>query len=198
MGETAEITFEWVGDTLRHVGSAVHAWLARIAREGLEHWSAAAVEARAPVIRSMLANLGVAPRELNQACNTVMEALIRCINDTRGRWLLQPHQQSASELAITGVVGGQICEAIIDRTFIDESGIRWIVDYKTGSHKGGSVDQFLASEKLRYQEQLDRYARLFAQQEDRPVRLALYFPLVTPGWVEWDPPALIRRQAALF
>jgi hypothetical protein len=75
--------------------------------------------------------------------------------------------------------------------------VRWIVDFKTSSHEGGDLETFLENEKLRYREQLERYARLMIQVEDRPIRLGLYFPLMT-GWREWAAPTVKRRQAGLF
>ena len=41
--------------------------------------------------------------------------------------------------------------------------MRWIVDYKTGTHEGGDLDAFL---------------------DNREIRLGLYFPLLK-GWREW-------------
>jgi hypothetical protein len=74
----------------------------------------------------------------------------------------------------------------MDRTFIDADGVRWIVDYKTSAHEGGGVEAFLDREQERYRDQLERYARLMALREDRPIRLGLYFPLLA-GWREWAP-----------
>jgi ATP-dependent helicase/nuclease subunit A len=73
---------------------------------------------------------------------------------------------------------------IVDRTFVDAEGVRWIVDYKTGTHEGSDVEGFLNSEQERYRAQLEGYARLLG--DDRPVRVALYFPLLG-GWREWVP-----------
>jgi len=82
---------------------------------------------------------------------------------------------------------------VIDRTFVDEQGVRWIIDYKTSTHEGGDVDAFLDNEQLRYRGQLERYARLLqaggAPQGDlmsseQSIRLGLYFPLLG-GWREW-------------
>lgn len=186
-----EISYEWVGDTLRHAGTAVHAYLARIAKDPTMHWTDTG-------IRAMLRNLGVSPAELDAAERLVSHALNRTINDARGRWLLKPHAEAESELAIGGVSDGQVYEAVIDRTFIDENGVRWVIDYKTSAHSGGSVGQFPENEKRRYQEQLERYARLLAQNETRPIRLGLYFPLVEPSWIEWEAPIVRPRQASLF
>jgi ATP-dependent helicase/nuclease subunit A len=86
---------------------------------------------------------------------------------------------------------------VIDRTFIDESGVRWIIDYKTSEPAGEDVVNFLEAEKERYGEQLERYARLMALRDDRPIRLGLYFPLISE-WREWGAAVVLRKQALLF
>ena len=74
---------------------------------------------------------------------------------------------------------------VIDRTFVDAAGTRWIIDYKTGVHAGGEVDAFLDQEQQRYFPQLTRYANILQTMENRPIRLGLYFPLLG-GWREWE------------
>jgi hypothetical protein len=69
---------------------------------------------------------------------------------------------------------------------VDQQGVRWIVDYKTGMHEGADLEAFLDSEQARYREQLERYAALMAQLGGEPIRVALYFPLLQ-GWREWQP-----------
>ena len=75
---------------------------------------------------------------------------------------------------------------VIDRTFVDTDGVRWIVDYKTASHEGAGESAFLDNELERYRARLERYARYFRATESRPIRLGLYFPLMG-GWREWQP-----------
>ncbi len=82
------------------------------------------------------------------------------------------------------MIDGQVRRLVIDRTFIDESGTRWIIDYKTGIHQGGDVRGFLDEEAERYRAQLSAYAAAFRALEDRPVRTALFYPLVPGGWRE--------------
>jgi len=67
---------------------------------------------------------------------------------------------------------------------VDEHGTRWIIDYKTGGHTGGGVDEFLDREQERYRPQLEGYANIISKMEERPIRLGLYFPLLG-GWREW-------------
>jgi hypothetical protein len=136
----------------------------------------------------MLAGLGIPAPELPAALSRVEEALGRVLEDPRGRWLLDPgHEAARSELALCGVDGGAIVNVIIDRSFVDDDGVRWIVDYKSGRHEGGDPQAFLDREQERYREQLERYARLMSAMDPRPIRLALYFPALG-GWREWSPP----------
>ena len=68
----------------------------------------------------------------------------------------------------------------------DAQGIRWIIDYKTGSHEGSDVNAFLDNEQNRYRGQLERYAALMQQwDKTHTIRLGLYFPLIG-GWREWS------------
>jgi ATP-dependent helicase/nuclease subunit A len=192
-----DAAFEWASDRSRFIGDALHGFLQRIAREGLDGWDENAVHSRRGAYRAVLANLGVPPGDLKWAVDRVEAGLARTLRDPRGRWCLEDHPDAASELPIAGWIGGKLCEAVIDRTFIDESGVRWIIDYKTSEPAGEDVVNFLEAEKERYGEQLERYARLMALRDDRPIRLGLYFPLISE-WREWGAAVVLRKQALLF
>ena len=100
-------------------------------------------------------------------------AIERALAQERGRWLLDAsHRDSATELELTGRVGAELVRMVIDRTFVDADGVRWIVDYKTVR----LPESELAQRAGHYRSQLERYARLFAGQPE-PLRLAVYFPL---------------------
>ncbi len=73
--------------------------------------------------------------------------------------------------------------------------MRWIVDYKTGTHGGGDLEQFLDREQERYRKQLEQYAALMPALDNRdfsslPFKgrtregMEFYFPLLK-GWREW-------------
>ena len=180
-----EITFEWVGDTLRHAGTVLHGCVQQIAREGLDHWTPNRIRASRARLRNLLANAGVTPQECDAAVSRVTTALINCVEDPRARWILSPHAEHSCEYAITGWLDGRFVTGKIDRTFVDSDGVRWIIDYKTSAHEGARLAAFLENEKLRYRDQLDRYARLLALTENRPIRVGLYFPLLRE-WIEWQ------------
>jgi ATP-dependent helicase/nuclease subunit A len=191
------VAFDWVNHRSRSVGAALHGFLQRIAREGLDAWDEATVRSRKSAYRAVLANLGVPPGELAWAVERVESGLLQTLRDPRGRWVLDRHTDAASELAIAGLMDGKLSEVVIDRTFIDEDGVRWIIDYKTSAHEGAGLENFLEQERERYREQLERYARLMFQRDDRPIRLGLYFPLLGE-WLEWAAPVVLRKQALLF
>ncbi len=191
------VAFDWVNNRSRYAGAALHGFLQRIAQEGLDAWDETAVRSRKSAYRAVLANLGVPPDELAWATERVESGLLRTLRDPRGRWVLDRHADAASELAIAGLLDGKLSEVVIDRTFIDEDGVRWIIDYKTSAHEGAGLENFLEQEKERYREQLERYARLMIQRDDRPIRLGLYFPLLGE-WLEWAAPVVLRKQALLF
>jgi ATP-dependent exoDNAse (exonuclease V) beta subunit len=195
-----QISYEWVGNTLRYVGTVLHAFLERIAREGVAQWEGVPLSRYRSAFRAALSNEGVPEEEMDSAIARVEKAISQCLADSRGRWIFDAHSEAQNELAISGVAGGQVVEARIDRTFVDERGVRWIIDYKSTSHRGGGTEAFLEEQLQRHTAQLNRYAAIFALREERPIKLGLYFPLLNE-WREWDAPRPERRaavQASLF
>ena len=183
-----EIEFSWVGETARHVGSVVHRWLQRIAGDGIGGWDVARIRALRTTFSDELVASGLSADAVGAASGRVADTLERTLADARGRWLLGPHEDAQSELRLTGATEDGVVNIVMDRTFVDEQAVRWIVDYKTGTHEGGDVEAFLDRECERYQPQLERYAALMKARDNRPVRLGLYFPMLN-GWREWSPKA---------
>jgi ATP-dependent exoDNAse (exonuclease V) beta subunit len=170
-------TFEWVGDNLRHAGTAVHAILQRMSRTS-------GYRATAGAIRTALAQLGVPAADREMTARRVERAVERTLGSERGRWILDPaHADARSEMAIAAAVDGKIVRGTIDRTFVDQTGTRWVIDFKTSWHEGGGLSGFLDEEQRRYRPQLERYGRFFTARGER-VRLGLYFPLLDE-WREW-------------
>ncbi|MBF0357412.1 MAG: UvrD-helicase domain-containing protein [Magnetococcales bacterium] len=179
------VLFDWAGDTARLLGLVVHRYLSKIADDGVISWSAERVERQHSAISAHLLNLSIPKKHLAETVGRVKLALTRSIKDKRGRWILDAnHLDSRSELSMSGFFAGRRIRAIIDRSFIDSNGTRWIIDFKTSFHAGGGLDGFLDNESIRYQDQLNRYGLVFSKLEDRPIRLGLYFPLLS-GWREW-------------
>jgi ATP-dependent exoDNAse (exonuclease V) beta subunit len=181
-----DVEYSWAGETARHIGNIVHRWLRHIAEESLENWNVTRIEALRDTVRHQLAACGMDrnSRETDMAVGRVIAALSHAVSDTRGRWLLGPQQDASNELRMTTVTKGQPQDLVIDRTFCDADGQRWVVDYKTSSHEGADLEGFFSREKDRYRAQLDRYAELMRRVDNKPVRRGLYFPLLK-GWQEW-------------
>jgi len=175
--------FDWVRERARRLGVVVHRMLAQVAADGLALWDEARLAERARAIEAALVDEGALPQEASREARDVTATLAATLADPRGRWLFDPaHRDARSEWALTGVDGGEVVHVVLDRSFVAE-GVRWIVDFKTGSHEGGDPEAFLDAEVERYRAQLERYGRV-VRELDRahPVALALYHPRVPGGW----------------
>jgi ATP-dependent exoDNAse (exonuclease V) beta subunit len=179
--------FDWAGETARRVGTLVHAELQimDVAAAGEQ-----SIRARDAHFRRWLALHGVPAERLPEAAARVVEALVAVQRDPRGRWILAQGREDSREQALSGLVrgdgasAGEVTRVVIDRSFIDDAGVRWVIDYKTSQHQGGGVEEFLDREVERYRPQLQRYAMLVKRLGPEPVRLGLYFPLMR-AWREW-------------
>ncbi|HEX9180531.1 MAG TPA: 3'-5' exonuclease, partial [Burkholderiales bacterium] len=180
-----EPEFYWAEEAARQVGIVVHRWLRKLGEDALAGWDRARVEDLRPLIRADLAAGGVPEADLEPAANRALGALLQVIGDERGQWLLGPRADGRCEWRVAGLLDGDLVDVALDRTFVDDDGVRWIVDYKTSSHEGGDLEDFLDRERERYAPQLSKYARLLRAMDDRPVRCALYFPLLG-AWREMD------------
>jgi ATP-dependent helicase/nuclease subunit A len=181
-----EIEFSWAGEIARHIGTVVHRWLQRIAEDEMKGWDAARIQGLHFVLKQALVANGMCGSkvEIENATQRVIASLTHSLSDSRGQWLLGPHQEAQNELRMTATINGERLNVVIDRTFCDLDGKRWIVDYKTSGHEGGGVEAFLDREQARYRSQLERYALLMRMIDSRELRLGLFFPLLK-GWRAW-------------
>ncbi|HEY2677250.1 MAG TPA: UvrD-helicase domain-containing protein [Steroidobacteraceae bacterium] len=174
--------FDWAGETARRVGSLVHAELQTMIVESTDEPS---IRARRDHFMRWLSLHGVPSDRLDQAVMRVTDALLGVHGDPRGRWILKAgYRDDMREHALSGQYQDQVLRAVFDRSFIDDAGIRWVIDYKTSQHLGSGIEQFLDREVERYRPQLQRYGRLASRLGPEPVRLGLYFPLMC-AWREW-------------
>ncbi|MFV1983607.1 MAG: UvrD-helicase domain-containing protein [Thiohalomonadales bacterium] len=182
--ETSDIDleFDWASDTAKHVGSVVHRIFEQLSSNSNLTTDVSKITNSSKI---MLKRLGVVEQHLESAIEKVKTAVKNILADKRGQWMLSnKHQDAKSEYKITGVINDEIRHMIIDRTFIDENNVRWVIDYKTGSHQGGDLDVFLDREQERYFSQLQSYARVMQLMDNREVKMALYFPMMQQ-WREW-------------
>ncbi len=211
------IEFSWAGETARHVGIVAHAWLQRMAQDALQGWDAARLAGLQASFQRELLACGVARAECVDAAQRVQQVLQAALEDARGRWVLGAKPWARNEWRIRyrpapaapAIAALQPAAAtfIMDRVFLDDDGVLWIVDYKTSTHDGADLESFLDREQQRYRDQLERYARILRQlrlplpaslsapfsgkqgavgadTSQRELRLGLYFPQLR-GWRSW-------------
>ncbi len=169
--------FDWAGAIATAVGEVVHFELHRIARLGLPR---EALAERPDAWNRLLREAGVDQAHLPEALARTQEAIAGLLRSDLAGQLLDPRtRDTASELAVTARIAGVVQSLRIDRTFVDEAGVRWIVDWKTSRHEGGDREAFLDQELERYRGQLERYAQAMrALEPGRPMKTGLYFPLL--------------------
>jgi ATP-dependent helicase/nuclease subunit A len=179
----------------RAFGNAVHEFLETIARRfelgatpeeilnEITKWE--------PRIAAVLRGNGLAAHRAKQLASRVRTALENTLRDPQGLWILAPHKDASSEFALTSWTEAR-SNVRLDRNFragatplAEGDDHLWIVDYKTTTHRGGSIAEFLASEREKYSAQLQTYAQTI-HGESRKIRLALYYPLL-PQLIWWAP-----------
>ena len=177
--------FDWANAIAAAIGTVAHRLLAQVAIEGAETWTDARLAQQRGRIEAELGSEGVERDLRGRAAERVTAVVGRTLADPRGRWLFDAaHTEARSEWALAGLDEGRIVHVVIDRTFVS-NGHRYIVDFKTGEHLGGDPAAFLREEYARYRPQLARYARIVGALDPRPIRVALYHPLVEDGWQEY-------------
>ena len=179
------LRFDWAGMNVRISGTVIHKWLRIICETGVENWDLSRVHRVSGKIRSDLVRLGMEQNGIDNAETMVVSALSATLADHTGRWLLSPHHEGKCEYPLSGLVDNEMLYIVIDRTFIDEDAITWIVDYKSGIHGGGGLEDFMEQERLRYEKQTALYATLMKKKNPgHRIRRALYFPMFS-GWCTW-------------
>ena len=144
-------------------------------------------ESAEPFAKNQLKSLGVDNNDLVFAVKSVMKALETSLFSERGSWIFSvDHMLADSELVLScEMADGALQTAVLDRTFVDRTGVRWIIDYKTGAHSGGGLSEYLDSEEQRYKSKLNHYANIMHNIKPGPIKLGLYFPLLD-AWRQWD------------
>ena len=176
--------YQWAGQSAIHVGTVVHTWLQHISDQGLMGWTANRIQELKPRFNQELELMGVDIEDLDRSTARVVHALLGVLEDPRGRWILGDHLEESSEFSVTYLGAGGLRHLRVDRTFVDE-GTRWIIDFKASYHEGGSLEKFLDAEVARYRPQLNRYAGVLSKFDNRPIRMALYFPIFK-AFRDWE------------
>lgn len=186
-GKTNVLQLMQANTSTRLAGTVVHQYLCRIAHEGLARWSKDRISKSRPAFERILEELGLSDAKAREdAAKRVEQALLFSVTDETGRWILsEEHEHARSEFRLSGFLDERLVNGILDRTFVDKDGVRWVVDFKTSWHEGSDTEQFLQRKVEEYRSQLDQYASLLATLDGTApehVRRMLYFPLMEQSY----------------
>ncbi len=168
----------------RAFGTVVHALMEDLSRtpdtHEVESWRARAL--------ALLRATGLPRVQAESTSRDVVRALEAVLRDPVGRWVVGARAGARNEVAwstweesaVRTLRGDRIFRAGAEPLSLEETHL-WIVDYKTAQHGAAGLDEFLAREKEKYAAQLESYAKVLRKLpgNDLPLRLALYFPLLS-------------------
>ncbi len=167
--------------TARLVGTITHGIFQQISLLGLDWWSSQP-DSQAIYIDREIKRAGIAITERALVREQIAKLVSDALLNEHGRWILSSHRHAKSEYQLTMVINGVVEHIVIDRTFVDEAGTRWIVDYKTADFSGEDIEAFLLKQKEKYRPQMQKYLTAMSLLETREVQAGLYFPAVQ-RWV---------------
>lgn len=179
---------------VRAFGNVVHRFLqllsVRLERNNDPDALLAELPTWEPRLVASLRGEGLALSPARREAVRALSALQNSLTDAVGRWILSPHVGAANERSV--VTSGSVLRA--DRSFwagerpaIPGETCLWIVDFKTTEQGSRSLPLFEQEEFEKYRLQLQRYAEVSRalSGEDHPVRLGLYYPLVSL-FLQWE------------
>ena len=157
------------------IGTLIHQALEQLVKTPESFTNPAAREHRQNFWRMRLQPLIAEPGDLDEAIDFIETTLTTCQQSSESAWLFDRKlQDSQAELAISKLVSGHLYQFVLDRTFIDHEGVRWIVDYKTAVPDSSlTIEEFVDQQCQLHAGQLATYRQLFEEMESRPVRTAL-------------------------
>jgi len=186
-GAEEQLEFSWAGETARITGIVIHQILQGVDAVGWEAWrrTVAGGGAQTARWRNQLLENGLAERHLDAALAQIAAAIDNARDDPRAAWIFSAaHRDIRVEWPLTGVLDGGFKHVVIDRSFVDQSGARWVIDFKSSRHEGGDTDAFLDRERERHRPQMAAYAQVVSALHPGEVKSGLYFPALR-GWREW-------------
>ncbi len=181
-----EVVFEWATEVATGVGIVLHDWLQfqgegvlamEVDRALIQRWRAELLALRVPENR-----IDYALRRLQSAVSNIQQ-------DHAAHFLFKAYPEAQNEFSVAAYESGVVNRYRIDRTFVDEHGVRWIVDYKSTDTNRADVVEFANEQlQLRHRKQLEKYGHLMRHIDARPIKLAVYFPLLKQlrSW-DFDP-----------
>lgn len=164
----------WQQDWLRLAGIVMHRTFWQIVNEGGNIWQAERLQQQQAVWAQHLRHLGVSSQYHDQALQVIEKAVSNTLLDPQADiFLLKEHKESYAEWRLTRRIGEEFEDVVLDRAFLTNDNVFWIVDYKL-VYDNGDLPQAIQE----YTPQLLKYAQVLrGLRPGVSVVSALYFPL---------------------
>jgi ATP-dependent exoDNAse (exonuclease V) beta subunit len=174
--EEQDNEYDWATPAATAVGIILHDWLQFHHHDVLQLQLSEKLKQR---WRVELINLRVEHGQIDYALQRLVESINNIQSFEEGHFIFKNYPEQDNEFSLSAYEKGMVKPYRIDRTFVDEQGTRWIVDYKSTPHDKGDVAKFAQEQvALRHRPQLQKYGELFQALDARPIKLAVYFPLL--------------------
>lgn len=164
----------WQQDWLRLAGIVMHRTLWQIVNEGGSIWSTDRLQQQQEVWSQHLRQLGVSQQYHAQALQIIAQAITNALQDPQAaNILLVQHTESYAEWRLTRRLGEEFEHVILDRAFLTNENVFWVVDYKL-VYERDDLPQAIQE----YTPQLLKYAQVVrGLRAGVKVIASLYFPL---------------------
>jgi len=168
--------FDWATNAASGVGTVLHRWLQY---NNTNILSTQIDQAQINTWRTELVALRVPSTHIEYAIRNLKQAIENIKTDHQAHFIFETYKIEQNEYGLSTFEDGIVKKSIIDRTFVDNQGVRWIVDYKSTPTKSKDLRAFAQEQvKMRHQKQLEEYGDLMNEIDSRPIQLAVYFPLI--------------------
>jgi len=160
-GDSEAQQFEWATSAATGVGTVLHRWLQY---NGANVLNVQMDQAMIIGWRTELIALRVPEAQIDYAVRNLRQAIENIKSDTQAHFIFKPYAIEQNEYALSEYDEGIVKKSIIDRTFVDENDVRWVVDYKSTPTRNKDLVAF-AQEQVatRHKEQLELYFPLLKQ-----------------------------------
>lgn len=169
--------------TPKIIGIVIHRILQLLSIHGCDWWRKQSLKNQHQYLRIQLLKQTISMSDLPKALSIAHQAIENTLADRKGLWILHAHTEAVSEFGITTHSKDGIEQFIIDRAFVDENQIRWIIDYKTTAFSENDLAYFFDKEEKKYKEKMLKYKEAMQLLHKQPVKIGLYFPAL-PAWYE--------------
>lgn len=167
----------------QELGQCIHRILEYWVRFESEVWTPRQLDQSASWLQRLMAFYPTLNQEPQKTQSELNQILKNVLTDPMGRFVLDPsHENSAAELNVFFEGNSYV----IDRTFTDSKGIRWIIDYKTTDR--------LSEPDWDQIQQMKKYKSCLEALGEKNIQLAIYF-LRIPKWVQLDTRSLLPLQS---